>query len=90
MLEVGLTDYPEEAGTITPIDTITPNIANAWNAITTSLTPDTATGRYLVLRAVGSASIYLDDIRVGRCLLTGVAVAGRTPTSITLEWATGV
>ncbi|MBR4230272.1 MAG: hypothetical protein IKR83_06135 [Bacteroidales bacterium] len=86
LLEVGLTDYPEEAGTITPIDTIIPDIANAWNAITTSLTPDTATGRYLVLRAAGSAGIYLDDIRVGRCLLTGVAVAGRTPTSITIEW----
>lgn len=86
MLEVCLTDYPEEASTLVPIDTIVPDIANGWNAITIKLTPDTATGRYLVLRALGSASIYIDDLRVGRCLLTGVALAGRTPTSITIEW----
>ena len=84
-IEVGLTDYPEEDTTITPIGTIAPGIANAWNSITTRLSANGATGRYITLRAVG-ASAYIDDMRVGRCLLTGVAYVGRTSTSITVEW----
>lgn len=87
-LEIGVTNYPEEDTTIVPIDTITVPLGNAWNGITTSLTPGNATGRYLVLRTIGGASVYIDDLRVGRCLLTGVGLAGRTATSITIEWDT--
>ena len=86
MLEVGLTNYPLESDIITPIDTITPAVASSWGTYTILLTPGTAEGRYLVLRAIGSGSLYIDDLRAGRCLLTGVTVAGKTSTSITLEW----
>ncbi len=85
-IEVGLTDYPEEDTTIVPIDTITCVVGGAWNAVTEHLSTHGASGRYIVLRAIGTGSIYLDDLRIGRCLLTGVALSGRTATSITLSW----
>ena len=85
-LEIGLTNYPEEDTTIVPIDTIQPALSGAWNAFTQRLSANGATGRYITLRTLGSGSLYIDDLRVGRCLLTGIALAGRTATSVTLEW----
>ena len=85
-LQIGLTNYPEEDTTIIPIDTIVPAIGGTWNMIMTRLSASGVSGRYLTLRAIGSGSIFVDDLRVGRCLLTGVALAGRTASSITLEW----
>ena len=85
LLQIGVTNYPEEVSTITPIDTITPAISGAWGSLTTKLPSDTS-GRYIVLRCLGSGNIYLDELRVGRCLLTGVGLAGKTATSVTLEW----
>lgn len=88
LLQIGLTNYPEEDTTIVPIDTIQPSLSGAWNAITQRLSAHGATGRYIILRTLGGGDIYIDDLRVGRCLLTGVALAGKTATSITIEWDT--
>ena len=90
MLEVGLTNYPEEVSTIVPIDTIVPAMANVWGTATIKLEPGNDTGRYIVLRVIGSGSMYIDEVRVGRCLLTGVGLAGKTATSVTLEWDTPI
>ena len=84
-LVVGMTDYPEEDSTIVAIDTIGVPLGYAWNAVTMRLGTDGHSGRYLILRAAGG-SVYIDDLRVGRCLLTGVALAARNATSITIEW----
>lgn len=85
-LQIGRTDYPEEDTTIVPIDTLSAPLGGAWNGITVHLRHDGNIGRYLTLRTLNGGSAYIDDLRVGRCLLTGVALAGKTSTSITVEW----
>lgn len=87
-IEVGITNYPEEAGTIVPIDTIQTAIGGTWNYVTKQLNANGATGRYITLRTISGGSVYIDDLRVGRCLLTGVDLAGKTATSVTIEWDT--
>ncbi len=85
---VGVMDYPGEMGSFTPVDTITSN--SAWRYHSVDLSGYAGTGRYIALRSYSptnsSRYIYLDDITIGRCLLTSLTVAGRTHNSVTLEW----
>ena len=85
---VGVMDYPGEMGSFTPVDTITSN--SAWRYHSVDLSGYAGTGRYIALRSYSptnsSRYIYLDDITIGRCLLTNLTVAGRTHNSVTLEW----
>ena len=87
-LEVCATDYPEEDDELTPFDTIegTTLPVGSWGEVTFALTSYSGTGRYIVLRNIGSGSIAIDDMKIGRCLLTGVALAGYTSTTATIEW----
>ena len=87
-LEVCATDYPEEDDELTPFDTIegTTLPVGSWGEVTFALTSYSGTGRYIVLRNIGSGSIAIDDMKRGRCLLTGVALAGYTSTTATIEW----
>lgn len=87
-LEVAVTDYPMEESEFTPIDTLTVGVANVWTPQLVKLTYD-GTKRFLVFRTwttSGNGIIYLDDLRVGRCLLTGLTVSEQSSTSATLEW----
>ena len=85
---VGVMDYPGEMGSFTPVDTITSN--SAWRYHSVDLSGYAGTGRYIALQSYSptnnSRYIYLDDITIGRCLLTSLTVAGRTHNSVTLEW----
>ena len=85
-LQVFATDYPEETETFVPITTLQISAGSSWNAFTVSLQNYDGNGRYLILKPVGNSTLYIDALRVGRCLLSGVALAGKTSTSATLEW----
>lgn len=87
-LEIGTTNYPDENDELTPFDTIEgSNLpVGSWGEVTFSMTGYNDTARYIVLRNIGSGSITIDDLKVGRCLLTGVALAGYTSTTATVEW----
>lgn len=85
-LEVCVTNYPEEASELTPIDTVTPTAANSWGQVTKRLDRYTGTARYMALRTIGGGTITIDDFDLGRCIVTGVALAGYTSTTATIEW----
>ncbi len=86
-LQICTADYPGESDELVPIDTVEPAMNGMWVPVTLSLAGYSGTMRQLVLRAIEGV-VYVDDIRVGRCLMTGVALAERTSTSVTLEWDT--
>ncbi len=85
-LEVCVTDYPEEALELTPIDTIVPTATGSWIRVTRMLNRYSGTSRYLVLRAIGGGTITIDDFDIGRCIVTGVGLASYTSTTATIEW----
>ena len=87
-LQVAATDYPLEESEFTPIDTLTVGVAQMWTPQLTRLHYN-GTKRFLVLRTLPSATsgaVYVDDLRVGRCLLTGVTLGEYTSTTARLEW----
>lgn len=86
-LEICVADYPEESSELMAIDTVEPALSGIWAPVTLSLAGYAGEMRYVVLRAIGGA-VYVDDMRVGRCLMSGVALTERTATSVTLEWDT--
>ncbi len=85
-LEVCVTNYPEEASELTPIDTVIPSAVGSWHRVTKMLNSYTGNARYLVLRAFGGGTITVDDFDIGRCIVTGVGLANYTSTTATIEW----
>ena len=84
MIEIGATNYPEEDER-TAIDTLTLAAGQQWTLFTRRLNGYTGTEKYLVLRAIGG-SVNVDKMRVGRCLVDGVALVDYTTTTATIEW----
>ena len=86
---VGVMDYPLEMSSFTPVDTLI-NPSNAYRYMTADLSDYSGSGRYLALRTYsptsGNQYIYVDDVSVGRCLLTGLTVAATTAHTVTLAW----
>ena len=86
---VGVMDYPLEMSSFTPVDTLV-NPSNTYRYMTADLSGYNGSGRYLALRTYsptsGNQYIYVDDVSVGRCLLTGFSVARTTANTVTLEW----
>lgn len=84
MVELSATNYPEEDER-TAIDTLTLNAGQRWTLFTQKLAAYSGTEKYIVLRALGGA-MYVDKLRVGRCLIDGVALVDYTSTTATIEW----
>lgn len=86
---VGVMDYPGEMSSFIPVDTLV-NSGTGWQWFTADMSSYNGTGRYIALRTYSPTSsnqyIYVDDIRVGRCLLTGLGVTSASATSVTLAW----
>ena len=89
---VGVMDYPHEMNSFTPVDTLV-NPGTDYRFFSVDLSTYSGSGRYLALRTYSPTSsnqyIYVDDISVGRCLVSGLRVSGTTHNSITLEWDFG-
>jgi hypothetical protein len=91
-LELAATDYPEEEESYETLATLSPAEAGTWETVLQSLATYNGTARYLVLRATAtavssaSATVYIDEMHVGRCLLTGVRLKEYTSSTATLEW----
>ena len=81
---MAVTDYPEELSTFEPVDTLTVS-AGSWTMCRPRLSRYSGTGRYLILKPL-SGTFYIDALRMGRCLLSGVALREYTSSSITMEW----
>ena len=86
---IGVMDYPMDISTFTPIDTIVSTNTN-WTYYTSSLANYSGTGRYIAIRTQPQDTynryLYIDNISIGNCLLTGLTAPTATSTSVTLQW----
>ena len=86
---VGVVNYALEPSTFIPLDTL---ITRQQKTFTISLANYTGSGGYLALQAVEkrgwSCYIYVDNLRLGHCLLSGLTMKSVTGSSITLAWNT--
>ena len=89
-IEVGVIAYPEYATSFVPVDTV--DVPMAWAQHSVRLTDYAGSGKYVALRAYDNNSnynyIYLDNLEVGPCLVTGKAVTNIASHSVDLLWDT--
>lgn len=84
-LVVKATDFPGEPSEATTIATLAPTYSGGWETHRFELAAHSGTERYLVLTATGG-SVYIDELRIGRCSVENVEVSEVTSESITLSW----
>ena len=90
MIEVGVMEFPEYPDSFVPIDTVYSN--NSWALKKVSLESYTGNGHYIAFRAYEtydySSSIYLDNLEVGPCLVTGEELTNIGAHRIEVRWDT--
>ncbi len=82
-LEVGVIEYPLEPQSFVPVDTLVATAA--WQRHLVSLAPYTGTSGYIAFRTSG-ATLYVDDLRIARCMVDSVRFYGLTESSVILDW----
>ena len=89
-LEVGVIEYPEYSSSFVPVDTV--SASTSWALKKVNLSSYTGNGRYIAFRAYEtndySCSIYLDELQVGPCLVTGALVTNIAAHHVELRWDT--
>ena len=85
-LVVGVMDFAGEVGTFAAVDTLVP--LSAWSLKSSSLAAYQGQGRYLALKAMGSGSLDIDDLRVAHSMVATVRIYGLTDHSVTIAWDT--
>ena len=85
---VGVMQYPEYETSFVPVDTV--DCPLSWMRRTVSLASYADTGRYIALRAYDQNGnynyIYLDNLEVGPCLVTGQSVTNIASHSVDVLW----
>ncbi|MBR3724926.1 MAG: choice-of-anchor J domain-containing protein [Bacteroidales bacterium] len=91
-IEVGVMDYPENASSFTPVDTVFCTASNRWLYKQVSLNRYTGVGQYIALRAsdpnTAYNSMYIDDLQLASCLVDGVHLTNIGSHSIEIRWDT--
>ena len=89
---VGVMEYPDEAASFEPVDTVHIASANTWRQHVVSLGDYTGAGKYIALRVYDDNTyyntIYIDDLTVGTCLLSGALVTNIGSRAVELRWDT--
>ena len=83
-LVVGAMTFPGEPSSFVAIDTL--QATALWQPRHVSLAPYSGTGGYIALQAIGNGTLYIEKLRVGRCLLDSVRLYSLTESSVTLDW----
>ena len=88
MVEVGVMEYPEEASSFVPVDTIW--TTTQWERYWFNLSDYSGRGRFVALRNSDQNNyyIYVDNLELGRCLVRGVWRTNITSHSVELQWDT--
>lgn len=90
MIEVGVMEFPEYPDSFVPIDTVYSN--NSWALKKVSLESYTGNGHYIAFRAYEtydySSSIYLDNLEVSPCLVTGEELTNIGAHRLEVRWDT--
>ena len=91
-IEVGIMEYPENATSFTPVDTVYCTASRSWQYKQVSLDRYSGTGSYIALRASDPNtpynSMYIDDLNVGSCLAGGVHYTNVGSHSVEIRWDT--
>jgi hypothetical protein len=88
-LVAGVMDYAGEAESFTAMDTLALGTQTAaFSVWTVDFGGYDGEGRYLALMAKGSGTVYIDHLRVARCLVDSVRLFNLTDTSVTVGWDT--
>ena len=91
-IEVGIMEYPENATSFTPVDTVYCTASRSWQYKQVSLDGYSGTGSYIALRASDPNtpynSMYIDDLNVGSCLAGGVHYTNVGSHSVEIRWDT--
>ena len=84
-LVAGAVEFPEEAATFTPIDTLEPQ---ADGRVLLPLHAYSGTAPYPALLATGSGTVTVDDLRLARCMLDNQRIYNITESEATVAWDT--
>ena len=91
-IEVGIMEYPENATSFIPVDTVYCTASRSWQYKQVSLDRYSGTGSYIALRASDPNtpynSMYIDDLNVGSCLAGGVHYTNVGSHSVEIRWDT--
>ncbi len=87
MLVAGVMESPENPGSFTPVDTLSA-AGGGWSEQTVDLSGYEGTGCWIALRLEGSGGnpCYIDDLRLARCMITGVEVTNITMGGLEVRW----
>ncbi len=89
---VGVMEYPEEAESFVAVDTLLVDASSVWQHKQVNLGTYSGPGKYLALMAFDPNtyynSMYIDDLEVGTCLLSGATVTNIGAHKVELRWDT--
>ena len=89
-VEIGVMEYPEYASSFVPVDTV--YTTTSWSRQKVSLGSYTGAGRYIAFRAYNPTTnydyLYIDNLQVGPCLVSGQTVTNIAAHRVELRWDT--